>query len=664
MKHFNFYILVLLCCGIYGFAQPSTCTNKGELYLDGSNFVGCTTVNNYNIRPIPEKNPYTALPYTVIEEDGDMQYVPDAGGVLYRQGTDLYKVANEGFVPVTLPYLSSYNYPDRLHELGKIIYYPYDGHFYEGVADGKWVQIDNPIYLEILPENLFLDYPAGNFTYTINSEVNWAIANFNNYPGYTFTPTTGTLNGTSVMAYPANTTIANTVRTFRIREVNNIITKNFTVTQYYKPYFAYTNIKDVYGKEQSGTIPSSYQKKVNPGPERFFLWASSNWNFRVRVKYNNAPLPQGYTNTDAVNGDYDYEFQGKGELWAYEYQLKENRTGADRAVGLEISYKRMDGSWDPWEDLNVKNTDNTNITQAYVHTTDYAARKWSTKFAGATAESQDVGYVYPNSYYGSQFGTETTNIDNNHTLVTSYSETGVGNEAGTWKLPETSDLQDLKTAGFVPNRPFVYTGATSGLGSSLAANATYNNWNAAKTAFLDTTVATANKLGYGNAFYLYDKTGALIMMPRNGMLLNGSRDTNLRIIGKVIAPPSSSSSTTNDNYYFGYVYCVSPGGGRTYSEPTRYMSSTQTTSSYSGKHNGVTIYNTIGGVTDNYYNNTSNNTWQEAQCRECTPSPECGSSSPVVIGPWAPFTCSAWVNCGNSWGGSSSSVWSVRLVHD
>jgi hypothetical protein len=32
MKHFNFYILVLLCCGIYGFAQPSTCTNKGELY--------------------------------------------------------------------------------------------------------------------------------------------------------------------------------------------------------------------------------------------------------------------------------------------------------------------------------------------------------------------------------------------------------------------------------------------------------------------------------------------------------------------------------------------------------------------------------------------------------------------------------------------------------
>ena len=216
----------------------------------------------------------------------------------------------------------------------------------------------------------------------------------------------------------------------------------------------------------------------------------------------------------------------------------------------------------------------------------------------------------------------------------------------------------------MPNRPFVYTGATSGLGSSLAANATYNNWNAAKTAFLDTTVATANKLGYGNAFYLYDKTGALIMMPRNGMLLNGSRDTNLRIIGKVIAPPSSSSSTTNDNYYFGYVYCVSPGGGSTYSEPTRYISSTQTTSSYSGKHNGVTIYNTIGGVTDNYYNNTSNNTWQEAQCRECTPSPECGSSSPFVFGPWAPFTCSAWVNCGSWWGGSSSSVWSVRLVHD
>ena len=661
MKHFNFYILVLLCCGIYGFAQPSTCTNKGELYLDGSNFVGCTTVNNYNIRPIPEKNPYTALPYTVIEEDGDMQYVPDAGGVLYRQGTDLYKVANEGFVPVTLPYLSSYNYPDRLHELGKIIYYPYDGHFYEGVADGKWVQIDNPIYLEILPENLFLDYPAGNFTYTINSEVNWAIANFNNYPGYTFTPTTGTLNGTSVMAYPANTTIANTVRTFRIREVNNMIAKDFTVTQYYKPYFEYTNIVDVYGKEQSGTIPSPYQDKVNPGPERFFLWASSNWNFRVRIKYNNAPPTGGYANIDAVNGDYDYEFQGKAELFAYEYQIKENRTGADRSVGLEISYQRMNGNWDPWEDLNIKNTNNTNVMQAYVHTSDYATRQWSTKFAGATATSQDVSYVYPNSSFSSQHGTEVSDINNSHTLVTSYSEAGAGNQAGTWKLPEDIDLQDLKKSGFVPNRPFVYNGSGY-IQGALSSLSPYNYWSTNKTIFIDNNVQTQNKLGYGNAFYLYDKNGDLIWMPQNGIVTNSARTAGLYILGNETGSPYSNYDSYSTNELFGNVYCVLPS--TTYSQPTRQITGYSTNSNYSAPHNGVTVLNTIGNITPGYYGSVYSYTTRYAKCRECTPNRQCGGGSNSVIGPFYPFSCTPWTDCSDGWGGSSSYKWSVRLVHD
>ena len=624
MKHFNFYILVLLCCGIYGFAQPSTCTNKGELYLDGSNFVGCTTVNNYNIRPIPEKNPYTALPYTVIEEDGDMQYVPDAGGVLYRQGTDLYKVANEGFAPVTLPYLSSYNYPDRLHELGKIIYYPYDGHFYEGVADGKWVQIDNPIYLEILPENLFLDYPAGNFTYTINSEVNWAIANFNNYPGYTFTPATGTLNGTSVMAYPANTTIANTVRTFRIREVNNIITKNFTVTQYYKPYFAYTNIKDVYGKEQSGTIPSSYQKKVNPGPERFFLWASSNWNFRVRVKYNNAPLPQGYTNTDAVNGDYDYEFQGKGELWAYEYQLKENRTGADRAVGLEISYKRMDGSWDPWEDLNVKNTDNTDITQAYVNSAHYARSIWSQRYLGATQNSGDVGFVDPSSAYNTQQGTEYFYTAVTPAIVNAYSESGTGNEAGKWRIPDANDLQDVKTAGFIPNRPFQINSLTGTLGSGVSNVYPYYTWNVAKTTFL-----SASQVGYGNSAYLYDKNGTIAWLPSH-------KSNTITYI-----PSSEPATTSNYSWFDGGT----PGPCDTNTWDRDYRSNTTLSP---GSTINRSIISSPNNLTHSVYW-TDNSTSYTRVCAQ--------------FGPWGECSCTAFViNGGSSNSGSTINKYVYRLV--
>ena len=97
-------------------------------------------------------------------------------------------------------------------------------------------------------------------------------------------------------------------------------------------------------------------------------------------------------------------------------------------------------------------------------------------------------------------------------MVTGYTEAGVGNG---WKVPDEEDLKDLKIAGFIPNRPFYYYE-----GKIPAADTKYNNWgiNSSNTVLLDSEVFSKQKYGYGNAFYLYDKTGSIVWFPINGRI--------------------------------------------------------------------------------------------------------------------------------------------------
>lgn len=685
-------LMIISHQGLWGQSlQKQPDSGSGEIFgtnVYTSTYLGWMFGTEYKMdkRSIRESTPILPEPADAPTIDGVLKYV-EGYGVLVRKNGMVYPVANRGYSPVSL------SNPTPEHKIGRIIYHKgaynnfnglYNSHFYEGVADGKWVQIDNkdsyiiPQYITVNPSDKYVDYDAGQTTFNVYSNVsNWQVAG--SYSGINISPITGSLNAILSYSYTANTT--NAYRIFNhsiyLPSNTNIPSGLFKVTQLYKPYFGYSNIINVYGKEQSGTVPAEFKGKVNPGPERFFAWIGSPTNFRMRIKYNDSPPSEGFAFSDPINGDYDYEFPGQSQEWAYEYQLKENKTGADRKISIEISYQKLDGDWRPWESINLKNSDGSFVTQASITPALYANRKWSERYAGANETAKNVGFVYPNtpngtisSKYVNQFGTELSDITNSHTLVTSYYESGIGSEAGTWKLPDDSDLQNLKTVGFIPNRPFKYVGGNlSGLAPG---NNTYNNWSTTRTTFLDNTVQSQNKVGYGNAFYLYDKTGKLIWFPENGMRVksyNNFMNTNseaissgLYILGTNYGISTNTSKTSSDGGFYQPITCSL--NNNTYTEYRLQRLGTSSTTTLSPPKNGVLINTTIGSTTP-YYGGDSSSLTIEAKSRTCTPSPECGSSGTTpVFGPWQPFNCSPWQPANSYDYHSNNRSFTYRLVHD
>lgn len=636
-------------------------------------------------RPIREGQPMLP-PAGAPEKENELKYVPEHG-VMVRKGALVYKVANQGVSPIDLPNIA--------HKVGRIVYVNTAGqqHFYEGVENGKWIQIDNSSttiiqngYIIPNPKEFIVDYEAGQLSFDVLSNKSWILSTIQN--GYTANPTSAGTNNVSTVipvtvTYPMNSNKTSRTTTVNIKEnpstylnINGVV----TIKQLYKPYFAHSNIIDVHGKEQSGSIPAKYAGKVNPGPERFFAWMSSPQKIRMRIKYNGAAPAGGYAQVDAINGNYDYEFEGKGEEWAYEYQIKENRTGADRRISLEVSFQKMNGTWAPWEEVLTKNSNNSFITQSFVQ--DYATKKWSERYAGASAISTDVGYIYNNSAYIAQYGTEFTDtqnwqtqnneVHNNHAIVTSYAEAGAGNGAGTWKLPTDDDLLELKTVAFIPNRPFRLS-STSGSMRGIASLSTYSNWSVSKTTFLDPNVVSENKIGYGNAAYLYDKTQKLIWLPENGMKIRtGSSaglvtryDNGVYISGRTISNTGKYENVSGPtNTYDQYIQCRANNNSNTLLEekPERHETHRGRILSNSPEVVTFRLISTIPTTIDKKTNYIFNSWSASGFERKCTKTEWCGQT--FIPGPVELVSCTNWQP--QNWYSSviEENYRTYRLVHD
>ncbi len=698
MKKLVYFIILLV-----GMAhQVSGQELKLKMGTTGQNEIYATNVEvPYGIyttladRPIRESDPIVPIPPGAPTVDNVLKYLPGYGVVVRKNG-NVYYVANKNAEPISPVYPGNLYYQGfpTEHQVGRIIYNATRKHFYEGISNERWIQIDNETntfdyrYLTVSPREVYVDYDAGSTVFHVSSNVNdWTVRYFGGvWPsGHHVSSTTGSQNASITYNYSANT--SNEIKTHRLLVSTGggpySVYDSFRLIQLYQSKFMFSNIIDVYGKEQSGTVPAAFRKKVNPGPERFFAWIASPTKTRMRIKYNNAPPTGGYAFADPTNGGYDYEFSGKPQEWAYEYQLKENRTGADRKIDIEVSFQKQDGTWRPWTNVNLKNSDGTPVIQASITPAFYATKKWSESYAGASQTSKDVGYVYPGgtnslnvniptSKYVAQYGTEVQGITNAHTLVTSYAEAGAGNGAGTWKLPTDADLQNLKAVGFIPNRPFRYQELTGSMTSPIGGGTpNYNNWSHKYITFLDPTVQSENKYGYGNAFYVYDKTGKLVWFPDNGYKLHEYQspfghnrnilEQGLHIIGAAYGNPTNTDVTTPGSGMGGVVTCSTPP--YTYHEYTTNHLSTRTIIDKSVPQNGVSIYNTIGTVTPLYTKDNKRTTYN-GKVRTCTLSSDCGQPHGPVVGPSQHIYCGPWSNTSSTYTTNRTSTFTHRLVHD
>ena len=593
-------------------------------------------------------------------ENGKIKYTPTYGSVI-RIGNQNRPLRNRNFTPLGFP-----NNPHS-HKIGKIIYYM--GHYWEGVADNKWHLLDNTNIFEVYPEVLTLDYNAGSTTINVYSNGYWTSRGL--IAGESLTPSSSSVNGHTPVTYnyPENNTDRISNRTIYFKRENLNLTRTVKVVQNYKPKYLYSNILDVYGKEQSGTVPEEYKGKVNPGPERFFAWVSSPTKFRMRIKYNGGPIGS-YTHPDPVLGDYDYEYDGKGDIIAYEYQLKENLTNADRKIDLEISFQKANGDWEPWEDVGLKNSNNTAVTQS--HLQHKARKRWSKRYVGATHDAQDVSFVYQrpsnlyehtvySSYYKEQAGTWTTGLKNDNPLVTGYTEAGVGNG---WKIPDNADFEDIKTAGFIPNRPF---GQKRGIP---AGDGKYNNWSWLRAEFINNDIAK-KQAGYGNAFYLYDKSGSIVWFPINGLdtrynsnigYPNGSHtydiDHALYIMGEYLSEGFEKRNTIERNIYTSYVSC-----GRM-SLPEVYLLDINYYNKVDPFYNSLKISHIIEGKSKLSYHSYDSSS-SDIEQRKCTPSKECANGVGGSFGPLPPdVSCTAWEKKHSYEYHIYNRNWTYRLTHD
>ncbi|QHN64912.1 BACON domain-containing protein [Bergeyella cardium] len=654
------------------FGSPQITLKAGQLKVatwGGTYLFGC--IPN-QLDPSSTNGQYVALDehaQNVAEaptENGKIKYTPTHGSVIRLENQNR-PLRNRNFTPLGFP-----NNPHS-HKVGKIIYYL--NHYWEGVEGNKWHLLDNAIIFEVYPEVLTLDYNAGSTTINVYSNGSWTSSGLS-IAGESLTPSSSSVNGHTPVTYnyPENNTDRISNRTIYFKRENLNLTRTVKVVQNYKPKYLYSNILDVYGKEQSGTVPEEYKGKVNPGPERFFAWVTSPTKFRMRIKYNGGPIGS-YTHPDPVLGDYDYEYDGKGDIIAYEYQLKENLTNADRKIDLEISFQKANGDWEPWEDVGLKNSNNTAVTQS--HLQHKARRRWSKKYIGATEDAKDVSYVYqrldhykslPSSYYKEQAGTWTTGLKNDNPLVTGYTEAGVGSG---WKVPDEEDLKDLKIAGFIPNRPFLYTYDSPT--RIPAADTKYNNWaiNSSNTVLLDSEVFSKQKYGYGNAFYLYDKTGSMVWFPINGRieyyrqsffnLTEYSIDHKINLLGTHISNSSSTTETTDYYRYADYVTCYRNGQ----SEPQHYLKYSVDTRNLGNKFK-LGIISTQNGVDikDDQYISSYSLTESYGESRECTVTSSCYHNGPV-FGPAPPaIQCGRWKDFYDYYSFTKNYQYTYRLTHD
>ena len=246
-------------------------------------------------------------------------------------------------------------------------------------------------------------------------------------------------------------------------------------------------------------------------------------------------------------------------------------------------------------------------------------------------------------------------------MVTGYTEAGVGNG---WKIPDNADFEDIKTAGFIPNRPF---GQKRGIP---AGDGKYNNWSWLRAEFINNDIAK-KQAGYGNAFYLYDKSGSIVWFPINGLdtrynsnigYPNGSHtydiDHALYIMGEYLSEGFEERNTIERNIYTSYVSC-----GKM-SLPEVYLLDINYYNKVDPFYNSLKISHIIEGkskLSYHSYDSSSSNIEQ----RKCTPSKECANGVGGSFGPLPPdVSCTAWEKKHSYEYHSYNRNWTYRLTHD
>lgn len=131
----SIYQFILVWLSVLAYAQPSGACAEGTTRIDASGHLYGCVVDKW-IKISEDFDVATATYSTTAASTG---LAPSNNNVMLRVGDKNYQLPNRGFVPL----LPSAIADAPSHLLGKVFYSKVNKHFYQGVDNGKWHQIDN-----------------------------------------------------------------------------------------------------------------------------------------------------------------------------------------------------------------------------------------------------------------------------------------------------------------------------------------------------------------------------------------------------------------------------------------------------------------------------------------------------------------------------------------
>lgn len=131
----SLYQFILVWLSVLAYAQPSGACAEGTTRIDASGHLYGCVVDKW-IKISEDFDVPTATYSTTAASTG---LAPSNNNVMLRVGDKNYQLPNRGFVPI----LPSAIADAPSHLLGKVFYSKANKHFYQGVDNGKWHQIDN-----------------------------------------------------------------------------------------------------------------------------------------------------------------------------------------------------------------------------------------------------------------------------------------------------------------------------------------------------------------------------------------------------------------------------------------------------------------------------------------------------------------------------------------
>lgn len=139
----NILNIIMFLTGWVVFAQPTgSCTTGITQIGTDRRFYGCVEGNwkllSEEVAELATDTPPLPTPYST-QLDGNIKTgvtVNEIGNLYSEDFTFIRKLKNEGFTPIAVPDAPT-------HTVGKIFYSQQNKHFYEGVENGLWHQIDN-----------------------------------------------------------------------------------------------------------------------------------------------------------------------------------------------------------------------------------------------------------------------------------------------------------------------------------------------------------------------------------------------------------------------------------------------------------------------------------------------------------------------------------------